>query len=150
MAVDLPWRQDSHLALLLVLAMVPGKACGGILADRFGWTKIAVTGAVLAAPLLTFLGQIPALAILGAFLLQWTMPVTLVAVARLFPRSPGFAFGLPCLALVLGALPAFTPYRSLVGQDGILLLSLSLWLGAGLLYLALTRLSESACGGYEE
>jgi threonine/homoserine/homoserine lactone efflux protein len=34
-----------------------------------------------------------------------TMPVTLVAIADLFPERPGFAFGLTCLALIAGALP---------------------------------------------
>lgn len=38
---------------------------------------------------------------------QMTMPVTLVAVLRVMPARPGLAFGLPCLALVAGALPTF-------------------------------------------
>jgi hypothetical protein len=39
---------------------------------------------------------------------QFTMPVTLAAVYLAFPRRPGLAFGLPCLALLLGALPGLT------------------------------------------
>ncbi len=40
--------------------------------------------------------------------LQFTMPVTLAAVYLALPRWPGLAFGLPCLALLLGALPGLT------------------------------------------
>jgi hypothetical protein len=42
------------------------------------------------------------------FLLNLTMPVTLAAVADTLPGRPAFAFGLTCLALILGAFAAFT------------------------------------------
>ena len=35
-----------------------------------------------------------------------TMPVALVAIAEVLPEDRGFAFGLPCLMLMVGALPA--------------------------------------------
>jgi len=47
--------------------------------------------------------------LLGLFLFQMTMPVTLTAVARLLPHQLATAFGFTCLALILGALPAMLP-----------------------------------------
>jgi hypothetical protein len=40
-------------------------------------------------------------------LLQATMAVTLAAMTAAFPNRPGLAFGLPSLALLLGAAPGF-------------------------------------------
>jgi hypothetical protein len=44
----------------------------------------------------------PAAAVVAMLLLQSTMPVTLKATHLVMPARPGLAFGLPCLALVLG------------------------------------------------
>lgn len=43
------------------------------------------------------------------------MPITLVAISNILPGRPGFAFGLTCLALILGALPAFSGLKLLLG-----------------------------------
>jgi hypothetical protein len=42
-------------------------------------------------------------------ILQMTMPVTLAAMMRLLPAWPGFGFGVLCVALVAGSLPAYLP-----------------------------------------
>lgn len=129
MTVSLPWKSDLLLVSLLTASIVAGKGLGGLLADRFGWRKVALTGLLLSAPLVTFLGDIAVLGIAGAFLFQMTMAVTLTAVACLFPGRSAFAFGLPCLALIFGALPAFTGYKGVVGSDWILfgMIILSAW-----------------------
>jgi FSR family fosmidomycin resistance protein-like MFS transporter len=89
-------------------AAFAGKAMGGILADRFGWVQITVGALLVSAPLVAFGGENALMLTLGMFLFQMTMPVTLVAVWAILPGRPAFAFGLTCLALILGALPTFT------------------------------------------
>jgi FSR family fosmidomycin resistance protein-like MFS transporter len=112
-----PWKSDPLLLLALTFAVVMGKALGGILGDRFGWTAIAVTGLVVSAPLLTFMAHIPAIAITGTFLFNLSMPITLISVAEMLPGKRGFAFGLTTLALILGALPTFTPLSALTSHQ---------------------------------
>jgi hypothetical protein len=40
------------------------------------------------------------------------LALTLTAIAGMFSGRPGCAFGLPCLALIAGAMPTFTPLPS--------------------------------------
>lgn len=116
----LPWKSDPTLLLALTLAVVLGKALGGFLADRYGWTAVAVSGLVISAPLLAFFAPLPALAIAGTFLFNLSMPVTLVSLAGMLPGKSGFAFGLTALALITGALPAFLPLQALTGAPGFI------------------------------
>jgi len=108
MLLVFPWKADMTLLIILTLAVVLGKAFGGIMADKFGWIKISVGALILSIPFLIFGASIPLLGIVGMFLFNITMPVTLVAISNILPGRPGFAFGLTCLALILGALPAFS------------------------------------------
>jgi len=108
LSLVLPWKSDPVLLVFLTLAVVLGKALGGILGDRFGWTAVAVSGLAASAPLLTFFAHIPALAITGTFLFNLSMPITLICLAEMLPGKSGFAFGLTTLALIIGALPTFT------------------------------------------
>jgi len=116
----LPWKTDPTLLLALTMAVVLGKALGGILADRFGWSFVALFGLALSAFLLTFFAPHPALAIAGTFLFNLSMPVTLACLADMLPGKSGFAFGLTALALIVGALPAFTPLHTLTGAAGFI------------------------------
>ena len=97
------------IALGLPAAAFTGKLLGGFASDRWGWLETGVGVLLLSAPLIAFGGGTPWALILGLLLFQATMPVTLVAMFRLFPRNPATAFGLPCFALILGALPTFWP-----------------------------------------
>jgi hypothetical protein len=67
-----------------------------------------------------------------------TMPVTLTAAYVALPKMPATAFGLPCLALIAGALPTFYPWgRAVYGSH----LFLGLILASALaVYLALVLL----------
>jgi FSR family fosmidomycin resistance protein-like MFS transporter len=103
-----PWKTDISLLIVLTVSIALGKGLGGFLADRFGWARIAVGSLAASIPLLTFGTGLPALAMLGMFLFNFTMPVTLTAISNCLPGRPGFAFGLTCLGLILGALPAFS------------------------------------------
>ena len=91
----------------LPLAAFLGKGLGGVISDRLGWIETSVGALLLSAPLLAFAEHTPAAVLIGLLLFQMTMPVTLVALALVFPRRPAFAFGVAAVALVLGALPTF-------------------------------------------
>ncbi len=103
--VVFPWKSDFNLLIALTIAVVLGKGLGGILADKFGWIKVAVGALLLSIPLLSFGSNMPVLAIAGMFLFNITMPVTLVAISNALPGRSAFAFGLTCLALIIGILP---------------------------------------------
>ncbi len=117
LSLVLPWKSDPVLLVILTGAVVLGKALGGILGDRFGWTAVAVSGLIVSAPLLAFFPQIPAIAILGIFLFNLSMPITLICLAQMLPGKSGFAFGLTTLALIIGAGPTFTQLRVLTGNQ---------------------------------
>jgi FSR family fosmidomycin resistance protein-like MFS transporter len=151
MTAVFPWRNGFVMGAALVLAATLGKALGGVAADRWGWRRISVGSLVLAAPLMTFFGDAAALGLAGSLLFQATTAVTLAAVALLLPERPAFAFGLPCLALWIGALPSFTTRKDLLGSDlflfaAILASAALLHLGLGLLPRpAIARAGDVAC-----
>ena len=89
----------------LAIAAFAGKAAGGVVADRWGWVKVSVLALLLSAPLLSFVvGKAP-LAVSGMLLFQMTMPVTLLAVYRVFPGE-WFAGPLAILVLILSGVAA--------------------------------------------
>lgn len=120
MGLVFPWKSNTTWLIILTGAVVMGKALGGILGDKFGWAKVAVSGLIISIPLLTFFAQIPALAIAGVFLFNLSMPVTLICVAQMLPGNNGFAFGLTALALIIGAWPTFTQLRVWAGHSTLI------------------------------
>jgi MFS transporter, FSR family, fosmidomycin resistance protein len=112
LALVFPWQADLTLLSIFTLAVVLGKGLGGILADRFGWINVSVSALLISSLFISFASNNPYLAIIGFFLFNMTMPVTLVAVSNLLPGRPGFSFGLTCLALIIGALPTFWDYTT--------------------------------------
>jgi FSR family fosmidomycin resistance protein-like MFS transporter len=120
-AANSAWRAlDPSLLLWLALAAFLGKALGGIVADRLGWAMTSAVALAVSAPLLSVQLKAPAAAIAGMLLLQSTMPVTLKATHLLMPGRPGLAFGLPCLALVVGALLGIVPVLALRSASALL------------------------------
>lgn len=97
--------QGPALTLLLALVAVLGKGMGGLLADRVGWRLVAVGSLLVLAPLAARALVDPGFAVLCTWFAQLSMAITLAAVYRFMPRWPATAFGLPSLALLLGALP---------------------------------------------
>ena len=71
--------------------------------------RTAVCALLMSIPLLMFGTASHAEKIVAMFLVATTMPVALVAVSESLPREPAFAFGLTGMALLVGALPGFTP-----------------------------------------
>ena len=111
------------LMITLPLAAFLGKLLGGIIADRVGWIETSVMVLLVSAPLIALNGGSPGLVTLGLLLFQSTMPVTLAATYLLMPERPATAFGLPCLALVTGAVLTFFPLgKSFYGSGTFLLL----------------------------
>ncbi len=119
-AVAFPWKSDVTLLWVLTLSIVAGKGFGGLIADRFGWLKVSAISLIVSAPLLAFGSSNAALGLIGIFLFNITMPVTLVAIFRLFPKWPAFSFGIACMALLAGALPSFAFWRPTLGNPGLL------------------------------
>ncbi|MCZ7586267.1 MAG: hypothetical protein M5R36_24725 [Deltaproteobacteria bacterium] len=95
------------VSLTLAFAAFGGKALGGVFADRLGWIASSVGALLLSAPLIVLGSGNANLVIFGLFLFQMTMPVTLAAMAAVFPGRPAFAFGLSCVAYVAGTIPTF-------------------------------------------
>lgn len=134
LSMDFPWRTHVGLLVVLTLAIALGKSAGGILADRFGWMMTGVGGLIVAAPMLAFGSAIPSMGLAGILIFNFTMPVTLVAISRLLPGRAGFSFGITTLALLIGAVPTFFPYKDWIRHEWvvfslILVSALALYLG---------------------
>jgi len=106
MAIDFPWRGVAYWGLALVCASAFGKVIGGFLSDRFNPTRTAVFSLGVAA-LLFLLPQVPIAGVTAILLFNMTMPITLWAMAGIFPKAKGFSFGLLTFALFLGFLPTY-------------------------------------------
>ncbi len=102
------WKEDITWLILLAVGISAGKALGGIVADKYGWIRTAIPVLLVSAPLLSFFKNYPLLVIIGAFLLQMTMPITLTALSNMLKGRSATAFGLTALALVVGAIPTYS------------------------------------------
>ena len=122
-----PWKQNFDLLLILTLAVFLGKALGGIIADRLGWMRIAISSLFISALLLPFGTIYPICGFAGIFLFNMTMPITLVAISNLIPGRAGLAFGLTTIALLFGyLLTFFNPGNIYVSRYFVLIATLLL------------------------
>lgn len=135
LSVTFPWKTNMNLLILLTFAVVLGKFFGGIIADKFGWIKISISGLLLSAPLIAFGIHYPFLAVAGMFCFNVTMPVTLIVIANVLKGREGFAFGLTALSLIIGAFPTFAGFK--LGMQNIYEIILIIILSAVLLFLGL-------------
>ncbi len=134
MTLVFPWKGEGHYALYLVIAVVCGKALGGILADYFGPIKFSCASLCLCALLFLFF-RTPVCGILAIFLFNMTMPITLGAVARILPNHLGFGFGILTLGLFVGLIPTLLSAQNyLVLPYGY---TVACIISAGLLYYGL-------------
>ena len=106
MTLSFPWKSTGNKVLYLVIAVVCGKAVGGILADRFGPLKTSFASFFLCSILFLFYRQ-PFCGVLAVFLFNMTMPITLGGVSNVLKSNPGFAFGLLTFGLFIGVIPVF-------------------------------------------
>lgn len=120
LTIVFPWKNNLYLLILLTLSIAIGKALGGVFADRFGFMKTGLTGLIISMPLLAFGSANPYAGLAGIFAFNLTMPVTLVAISNILPGRAAFSFGLSTFALLIGALPSFTKYKTWFNNDWII------------------------------
>ena len=106
LAITFPWKSLPLLGALAVLGAASGKMCGGFLAAKFGLCRTVVATLLLASVLYAF-GTVPICGLIGIFLFNMSMPLTLYLLAELLPELPGFSFGLLTFGLFLGFLPVY-------------------------------------------
>ena len=100
-----PWKGMEGATLMLIAMAFAGKALGGYLADRLGWTECCGVLLLLTSVIAFFYQQSFAAACIALLCVQAMTGVTLVATQSLFPGFPAFSFGLPCIALLIGGYP---------------------------------------------
>jgi len=131
--IVLPWKSNQSLLISLTIFIFLGKSLGGILADKFSFMKIGIASLILSSIMLSFYSNIPSIAITGMFLFNMTMPITLVALSNRMPGRSGFSFGLTCMALFIGTIPAMLGFQLIIPNyiklAIILLSALFLYLG---------------------
>ena len=103
--VNYPWKIWT-LVIIFTICIVLWKALWGVLADRFGWKKVWVISLLVSLPCLLFGSQSIVCGMIGIFLFNITMPIALIALIKAMPKRWWLAFGLLCLALLIGALPS--------------------------------------------
>ena len=104
MSMETPWKIGGFI-ILGALAAAGGKALGGVLADCFGW-KITGTVSLIISGLLFLLPENGMIGIIGVFLFNMSMPITLGQAADSCSGYEGFAFGMLTFGLFLGYLPS--------------------------------------------
>ena len=123
MVMSFPWKAQLILALLAVVAVAAGKATGGYASDALGAPIASAVSLGGAAVLFLFSWASVTAGLVATFLFNFTMAITLSALAELFPRAHGLAFGIASFALAMGALPALLGPQ---GSSGLTLCILSL------------------------
>lgn len=103
-AVSFPWKSGAGLAILMTAFVFAGKTAGGFVCDKFGAKKMSWVSIPLSAILIAFCSGYMLPSLLGQFLLNLSMPVTLYLMYKALPDSPGFAFGLAASALWPGTI----------------------------------------------
>jgi MFS transporter, FSR family, fosmidomycin resistance protein len=134
------WKSDITLLYTLTIGIVAGKALGGILADRFGWTKTAIIALVVSAPLLAFFPSVPVIAIVGSFLFQMTMSITLASLSNMLPGRPATAFGLTVMALFIGIVPSYLGAGAFLSKQWAILTII--FISAGALFVSFRFLRD--------
>jgi FSR family fosmidomycin resistance protein-like MFS transporter len=122
LSIVFPWKSNMTLLILLTSSIALGKGLGGFLSDYFGWIKITVGGLAISALLLFYGAQFPIAGLIGIFLFNLTMPVSLVAISNSLPGRPGFSFGLTTFAMVAGALPTFFKTKTFFSASPVILI----------------------------
>lgn len=87
-------------AVIISLAVLAGKMSGGFIVEKFGIARTSAAALLLAAVAFCIPGA-PVIALVGVFLMNIPMSVTLAALSDSMPENTGFAFGLAPLALII-------------------------------------------------
>lgn len=100
------WNDSNLMQFFLILSIFLGKFLGGIFGDRFGFKKVGVYGLIFSLPFLMLGKQYMIFGLIGAFLFNSTMAITLFLIMDILKPYKGFAFGLTTLTLVIFFLPS--------------------------------------------
>ena len=115
------WKR-AFLAFLFTAGIVFGKMLGGIIGDRAGWRRTAVVSLAVSGFLFLAADRSAVCGIAAVFFFNMTMPLTLSALAKMYPDREGMAFGLTTLALFLGTLPSIAESAGIMRAGGSSLL----------------------------
>lgn len=128
----------TSLVFALAVAACLGKVFGGVIADRTGWRPSSVGFLVASCLSLSFGTANLWLVLCGIALFQAVTSITLAALYRVLPKRTGLAFGLACLALFVGSLPALlrlklaclerAPTNAILALLSAIAIWLALWL----------------------
>ena len=99
--------RTSSMVLLIGLLSMLGKMAGGWLAHHLGIIRMLALVIVLVLVCLVFRSQEMVIALVGLFVVNCTMPVTLYLANVVLPKREGLAFGLLAAALIPGYIIAF-------------------------------------------
>jgi len=103
LTMGFPWEGTGSWAVFLVCATALGKVIGAVVSDKLGVEKVAIFSLCVSALLFVFSGTaLPGL--LAVVLFNFTMPITIWLLAKVFPGAEGFSFGLFSFATFLGLL----------------------------------------------
>lgn len=105
MIMNYSWKSVLALSLLSVVAVVLGKALGGYIGDKLGYTKTAVVSLSVSLILFAFSFEYWVAGVIAILCFNMTMPLTLTAIADLTYKKYGMAFGLTTFALAIGFIP---------------------------------------------
>lgn len=139
-AASFPWQTGALTAILTAIVVCAGKMAGGFVMDRVGVKTSALLSIVPAAILIAFFQKSMPLSLLGQFLLNLSMPVTLLLLYRLLPDAPGFSFGLAASALWPGTLAG--QLLPMQGTVSVVYILLSFLLGLAAIWFTASRLSK--------
>lgn len=140
---EFPWNTGVATAAAMTLFVFAGKTAGGFLCDRIGAVKSSAVSILPAALLAAFLGANMPASLLGQFLLNLSMPVTLWLLYKLMPKEPGLAFGLAASALWPGTLAGMMIKLSGSARIALILISFVFGLAAVLYTVSYLKKGET-------
>ena len=103
--ISYDWNKGAWLPLIFTLCIVAGKATGGILADKIGYSRAAMLSMACAAGFALVSFASPLCGCISILCFNMSMPLTLSRMVRHFSSAPGFAFGFLMFCLFIGILP---------------------------------------------
>ncbi len=124
-AIPTEWNKTVPQTVALFVCMGIGKSLGGILCDQVGFRSVTYLSLLGGLPFLLAGNSHMVLSLIGIALFSMTMPVTVAVLTSVFPKQPGFAFGITTFGLFLGVAPAFfvRPTTLLAHQIGVVILT---------------------------
>jgi hypothetical protein len=103
-SMSFPWKDTLLLSIITGIMIIGRKAAGGFLLDKFKSIPVVIAAILIPGPMIAFLSSYAAPSLIGLFLINCSMPLTLYMLYLMIPDYPGFAFGLAASFLFPGML----------------------------------------------